>query len=545
MTIGAIGVYLLEVSVLLILLYIFNKQLLSRETFHRMNRYLWLAVISLSFLLPLVAPHMVASLEALTPILRAEGFDLGEISLVGMVSEEQGSTSHLSLVLFILAVIYTIGFVILLCHNLFSYISLLCLVLDRRYNLAVSKDPDDIKLLKELREYEQQLNIKGSVNYLILDREIAPFSWLNFVVVSRSDLASQSREIITHELSHVAARHSVDVILLNIITTILWFNPAAWLTKRAVQQVHEYCADESVLSLGVDAKQYQLLLIRKTVGERLYTISNSLNHSNLKNRITMMLKKKSSRVAVAKSLYAIPVAICSIALFTSPALAKPIGAVTEVKVTNYFAENKIEVSEVPQSSESELTEQSRTLYYVNGEPTLSIETISSDLIESITVIKSGGSAEWSDHKAWKTYDPQSFDGIIEITLKDSEREQSAQKSGSTTKNADAAYLRAEVMPLFQGGDLASFRDWVMRSVSYPAEDAATGVQGTVNVAFVIEVDGSVVEVESLKTPSDALFEEVKRIILSSSKMWSPAMADGECVKVKYTLPIIFKLSSEA
>ncbi|MFR9515326.1 MAG: M56 family metallopeptidase, partial [Rikenellaceae bacterium] len=513
MTIGFIGVYLFEASILLILLYIFNKQLLGRETLHHLNRYLWLMVVAVSFLLPLFVPLFIASepvLQVAAPVV--SNFSVEDIYMAEVIEPNQ-DVDIFALTLFIASIVYCIGVVVLVIHNIICYCSLLSLVLKRRYHLKRSVDEEDVEMLLEFRGYEAKLGAGQNVCYVVHDRNLAPFSWLNYVVVSRSDLAANGREIIIHELSHVAQHHSFDVLLLNIVTIILWFNPAAWLTKRALQQVHEYCADESVLSLGVDAKEYQLLLIRKAVGERLYTISNSLNHSNLKNRITMMLKKKSSRVAVAKCLYAIPVAICSIALFASPAFAKQTKVITEAKVTNYFAENKIETLEVAEKSEPQtqstsvvisggkmaveinsddggrrsylseypiesaeesvvyfvngeevdeeefkalnperfeviselkekiesskkniegaleitvnpdepnalsLPEQNRTLFYVDGEPTSNISKITADNVESMTVIKKGDNAEWSGHKAWETFDPQDYDGIIETTLK--------------------------------------------------------------------------------------------------------------------------------
>ncbi len=706
MTIGAIGLYLLEVSVLLILFYIFNKQLLGRETFHRLNRYLWLVVLFASFVLPLSATLFVMP-EVVQGVAPISNFDLGDITMFEVMESipQAEEVDILGVAITTIFFIYVVGVALLFIYNLFSYCSLLLLVSTRRYHLWRSTAEEDVEMLLKFREYQEILNTGNNVRYIVHDRDLGPFSWLNYVVVSRKDLDSNGREIVIHELSHVAQNHSYDVILLNLVTIILWFNPASWLTKRAVQQVHEYCADESVLSAGVNAKDYQLLLIRKAVGSRLYSVSNSLNHSNLKNRITMMLKKKSSRVAVAKCLYAIPVAICSIALFASPAFAKQTKAITEAKVTNYFAENKIETSEVAEKSEpqsqstavvisggkmaveinsedggrrsylseypiesdeesvvyfvdgeevteeefkalnperfeviSELkekiesskmkvegnmeitinsdepenasdepkddiyvTKRDRTLFYVNGEHTSNISTITADMIESMTVIKKG--AVLSDHKAWETFDPQDYDGIIEITLKEptiaedvttekidfdasfhllingedvdvetfksidmhkvlnvsvnksnnkviemtlkeGETIASAQK-GATANSENTPYLRVEDMPTFEGSsNLSDFRNWVMMRLRYPKEAAMANIQGTVTLSFVIEADGSIVEVEQIRSPDDALFEEAKRVVLNSSGMWSAGKQRGENVRVKYMLPVIFRLTSD-
>ncbi len=633
MSAGAIGVYLLEVSVLLILFYIFNKQLLARETLHRLNRYLWLAVVALSFALPLVAPLFVAPEVVEHFEFSVPTVAMGEISMVGVVEAEE---SIWGAVLFAVAAVYVAGVVLLTLYYIVSYTSLLRLVYTRRYNLARSAAEADVEMLLDFRLYEEQVGAGRWVHYVVHDRNLAPFSWLNFVVVSRADLAVNGREIIIHELSHVAQRHSYDVILLNFVTILLWFNPAAWLTKRALQQVHEYCADDSVLSHGVDAKEYQLLLIRKAVGERLYTISNSLNHSNLKNRITMMLKKKSPRAAAAKCLYAIPVAIAAIALFISPAFAKQAKSITEVEVTNYFAENKIEekiespaeesnyqinetkvvikngkmaveitsdgsgkksyLSEYPlETAEESITylvdgkqvseEQYKALDparfevimelkdkfdavgklggEVNGEVNLYIEDNSVEVEQDLMVavdekvdydnFRLTINGEDVDAQTFKSIDMDKVlnvsvnkddNRVIEMTLKEGESIASAQK-GTAAQSEDTPYLMVDDMPTFEGSsNLADFRDWVMMRLRYPEQAAKDKIQGMVTLSFVIESNGAVEEVEPIGKPNEDLYNEAKRVVLSSSGMWTPAEQDGKKVRVKYLLPVIFRLSSE-
>ncbi|MFR9504100.1 MAG: M56 family metallopeptidase [Rikenellaceae bacterium] len=550
MTVGTIGVYLLEVSILLILLYIFNKQLLGRETLHRLNRYLWLFVVVLSFILPFSVPLFVVSPKIGSSISMPVTYDLvAENIVLSEAVELNDSSDLLSGLLSILTAIYCIGVAVVLVQNIISHCMLLQMVLKRGFRLDCSKDIADIELLSKFREYESQLGVRSKVRYVVHEDDIAPFSWFNYVVISRSDTINNGRDIIYHELSHVAQHHSFDVLLLNIVTIVLWFNPASWLTKRAVQQVHEYCADESVLSLGINAKEYQLLLIRKAVGTRHYTISNSLNHSNLKNRITMMLKKKSPKRVAAKCLYAIPVAISMIVLFSSPALAKTANTITKAKVTNYFAESKIETTKVL-ISEREEREPSADSTKVVLKYANSVVEISSDssgkhsyLTEKHTTDDVGESVSYYigddqvDEETFEALNPERFKVIQELRSKIEDS-----KMGSSTPE-ERPFLLSQVMPTFQGGDLLSFRDWVMSKLQYPEQDAKSGVQGTVNISFVIEKDGSINEVDLLKSPSDEMFEEVKRVVLSSSKMWTPAENEGEKVRVKYVLPVIFALNT--
>lgn len=343
MEIGAIGVYLLEVSIFMLMLYVFNKWLLSRETFHSFNRYLWLATIVGSFVLPIC----IGDRPIVEIIPYVEEVEIPEV-ILGGVDVVENSSFNLQLVVKVIFALYLCGVIALLIYNLSLYGSLFGMLWRNPYNVQNSYSIDNQMLLSVFREFEAQLGIDSKIQYIIHDEEISPFSWFRYVVVSRSDIEDSCHEIVMHELSHVKQLHSLDIILANVATIILWFNPASWLVKRALQQVHEYCADEAVLQSGVNAKKYQLLLIKKSVGSRLQSISNTLNHSNLKNRITMMLKKKSSKMATAKCLYAIPVLLLLFSLLSSPTVAQGVDAVSDVKVTNN-SENPV----VPETESAE------------------------------------------------------------------------------------------------------------------------------------------------------------------------------------------------
>ena len=151
----------------------------------------------------------------------------------------------------------------------------------------------------------------------------SPFSWGRYVVVSEQDDDALLHDVLLHEEAHLRLRHSVDLLVTDLAGSLQWFNPAMWLLRVELRAVHEYEADEQVLRCGVDAKDYQMLLIKKAVGGRWYSIANSLNHSNLKNRITMMLRKRSSRWARAKALYVLPLACLALGTFAQTSYVLP------------------------------------------------------------------------------------------------------------------------------------------------------------------------------------------------------------------------------
>ncbi|MCS2308527.1 M56 family metallopeptidase [Bacteroides thetaiotaomicron] len=148
---------------------------------------------------------------------------------------------------------------------------------------------------------------KGKIRLVVHQQNVAPFSWRHYIVLSRQDLEEYGEEIIAHEYAHILHKHFRDLLLAEICLLFQWFNPAMWLFRKELKAIHEFEADESVLKTEIDAKKYQLLLIQKTVGTRLYSMVNSFDHSSLKKRITMMLKKKSNPWEVIKILDSISV----------------------------------------------------------------------------------------------------------------------------------------------------------------------------------------------------------------------------------------------
>jgi TonB family protein len=159
---------------------------------------------------------------------------------------------------------------------------------------------------------------------------------MNHIVISEKDYEENGHNILLHEQAHIACCHSWDVLWLSLVEVLQWFNPFIWMLSKEMQDVHEYEADLCVLRKGINAKDYQLLIIQKAAGPSSSAFANGFNHSSLKKRITMMIKEKSNPWARAKYLYLLPVAaICMIACTQSPKStdkAEPEVKVTEVEV---------------------------------------------------------------------------------------------------------------------------------------------------------------------------------------------------------------------
>lgn len=294
---SAFFVYILQSAVCLAILFLFYSILLSRETFYRYNRVALLCLIPLSFVLPLCHLPLFTESESAAPV---PVVILDNLSAFSYVTDDVGATAAPVPVALVAAIVlYWAGVVFFVARYIVTIVHLLRLMSSGR------RVTDD-----EGRQI------------IVLPRSIAPFSWFGRIVLSEEDYAAHSREILLHESAHIRKRHSLDLLVADLCTWLQWFNPAAWLLKRELQTVHEYEADAEVIDQGIDARQYQLLLIKRSVGSKFYCVTNHFNHNKLNKRITMMLKKKSNRKATWKYLYVIPVALCTVTVFARPEVSE-------------------------------------------------------------------------------------------------------------------------------------------------------------------------------------------------------------------------------
>ena len=327
---GLFFVYILKSSVCLAIFYLFYRLLLARETFHRFNRFSLLGILLLSCLLPLVEVSVKQETEVHQTMLTLEQL----LMMADAVNAtEAGARTETATVTWIQValLVYLAGIVFFAFRNVYSLARLLML-------LKSGKKEDIGSYLPGRKE---------RVTLIVHNCDIAPFSWMGYIVISRKDLEENGREILIHELAHIHNRHSWDLLVADVCIFFQWFNPASWLLKQELQNIHEFEADETVIKEGVDAKQYQLLLIKKAVGTRLYSMANSFNHSKLKKRITMMLKEKSSPWARLKYLYVLPVAAIAVTAFARPEVSDKVEKISSVKDKDMDAEALRLISNMP------------------------------------------------------------------------------------------------------------------------------------------------------------------------------------------------------
>lgn len=194
----------------------------------------------------------------------------------------------------------------------------------------------------EVREYD-------GLRLLICPDRQQSFSWGHTIVLSQEDYERNCEAVLLHERMHLRYRHTADLLWMELFVVLHWFNPAAWLLMRELREIHEFEADRGVLSQGIDATQYQLLLVKKSVGTRLYSMASGFRHSKLKQRINMMLKKRTNGLARLKLLLFVPVVSGALYVFARPEmenagklLAKP---QVDEQVQDTFRQDELELLE--------------------------------------------------------------------------------------------------------------------------------------------------------------------------------------------------------
>lgn len=278
-------VYELKVAAILAAFYLCFKLLLSKEKLHRVNRMVLIASSVLSFILPLciITVHKTIPM----PEMVENGLiSAGDEQAPATATEAAGGLSWEAAII----ALYLLGVATVLVS----------------IAAGVSRVMKVIRNGKKMQMYGCEV--------VVCEKDVPPFSWMHWIVMSRTDFESGNRHILEHEKAHVRLGHSKDVLLVDILSAFQWFNPAIWLLKGDLRAVHEYEADDAVLSQGVNIKEYQYSLIRKAVAASGYSITNNFNHSMLKSRIGMMSKPKASVTKGLKTIYLLPLLGCALAL---------------------------------------------------------------------------------------------------------------------------------------------------------------------------------------------------------------------------------------
>ena len=300
--------YIIKSCLLLALLYGSFALLLSRETFHRFNRLALLGVLVASLILPAVQLSVkkpsylnyeevrIPHVEVIASPVQNEVQDIETPqSTLPAIEESMQEPAFRVDMMQVVQYLYIIG---LLASLAIFFVQL-------------------FRLWREIRGGVQTKDELGNT-VVIRGGNFAPYSFLHYIIINASDYEHLRRPILAHEQAHIRLGHTWDLLLLEAVKAVQWFNPFVYLLGRDLKAVHEYEADDAVLNFGIDAKTYQLLLVTKAVGSRLQTVCNNLSHHSLKKRIKMMHKNNSNRWLMSKGLVLPAIMTLAIVAFAKP-----------------------------------------------------------------------------------------------------------------------------------------------------------------------------------------------------------------------------------
>ena len=484
---GTICIYAIKSAICLAIMYIPYMLLLRNETFYRFNRIVLVGILLLSLALPMFNISPLAFLDntemgeanrAITEVgipmieigtLRAELDYDGQQTLTNAPAQDK-SIGWAEVVV----ALYIAGLSVTLIIKLVQLLKMLSFM---RKGCLWTSEEDGVKTYCHIRN-------------------LAPFSWMNNIVISESDYNEGGREILMHEQAHIRCGHSYDVCLVVICEVVQWFNPFIWLLSSSLADVHEYEADAEVLSKGVDARSYQMLLIKKAVGTSSYAFANSFNHSLLKKRITMMLKKKSSPWMRTKALYVIPMAGIALSAFATSEFTNSAELISESKVSNLTANEQMPEQVAAMTNETtSVAEQA---------------AIVAQSVEEVQPVVEKEAAE-KDVLAKE----------LDTMKSQAEKNADATASAIVPEDSSEVLMACEQMPEFPGGQPEMMK-FIAKNIRYPQLAHKYGVKGRVLVQFVVEKDGSISETkiihskiahsvsrtDSLSANAETVFDEV-------------------------------------
>lgn len=421
----------------------------------------------------------------------------------------------------------------------------------------------------------------------LLPRPEGPFSFFRWIFVyPDAHTGEELHEILTHERTHARQWHSIDVMIGELACIVCWFNPFAWLMKREIRTNLEYMADEKVLETGHDSRTYQYHLLGLSHHKAAATIYNSFNVLPLKKRITMMNKRRTRAIGRTKYLMFLPLAallmivsnIEAVARATQKITAEVMEAVTPAETPevqpqpeNIVPLPKQEPDNIVPSSQPEMNvapipqqEKSKKVTYKGkivddeaGNPISDVKIIVDHKYQSITKSTVNAQGEFrieTSPEASILFEHTKSDGsklvrfctpkvLAQMNPDNMVIELIPYIDIKTAATEADVYEVVENMPEFPNGGMTALMKYLSDNIRYPEAAHKAGIQGRVTVQFVVGKDGSIGNVSILRGVNADLDAEAIRVISSMPK-WKPGTQKGEPVKVKYTVPVMFRLAPE-
>ena len=412
----------------------------------------------------------------------------------------------------------------------------------------------------------------GNTNIHLLPKADGPFSFFHWIFIHPSSHTEEEfNEILTHEQTHARQWHSIDVIISELVCIFCWCNPFAWLMKREIRTNLEYMADARVLENGYDSKTYQYHLLGLSHQKAAATIYNSFNVLPLKKRIKMMNKKRTREIGRTKYLMFLPLAALLMIISNIEAVAR---------TTKEVAKDVIEAVEenlTPKTTTPDMEVATETAPLETPAPQQEKDKLVS--YKGVVVDKDGKAVEGAEFLVDRRYNlpkDQSYvtgkdgsfsfkafenakmavlwnkDGkmmIVSVTIDKENNSNMKIVMNREWQNPPAndpdnpVFEVVEQMPEFPDGGMPGLMQFLSKNIRYPVNAQKNGTQGRVTVQFIVNVDGSISHIGIIRGADPELDGEAVRVI-STMPNWKPGMQKGKAVRVKYTVPVMFRLNDE-
>ena len=407
----------------------------------------------------------------------------------------------------------------------------------------------------------------GNTNIHLLPKADGPFSFFHWIFIHPSSHTEEEfNEILTHEQTHARQWHSIDVIISELVCIFCWCNPFAWLMKREIRTNLEYMADARVLENGYDSKTYQYHLLGLSHQKAAATIYNSFNVLPLKKRIKMMNKKRTKEIGRTKYLMFLPLAALLMIVSNIETVARTTKKIAVEVIEAVDPQTEQPAPEVQDPQVAPQPEQdTKTVTYKgkvvdkDGKPIQGVKILSvPNSTPTEVTTQADGSFEFKASPKAKLLflyqDGNKKKGIsftderlpkenkTNWTIVYNEKWNEVMQSDPGTPD-NPIFEVVEHMPEFTGGGMPALMEYLSKNIKYPEAAMKKGIQGRGIVQFVVEKDGSITNVKILRSVDPELDKEAVRVVSAMPK-WKPGTQRGEAVRVRFTVPVMFRLTED-
>jgi beta-lactamase regulating signal transducer with metallopeptidase domain len=536
-------VFLIKASAGIILFYMVYWLFLRQETFYNANRWFLIVALISAILLPILPLQYTVLMEqeSSTTVFQVVSNTFNNIPSISESDTVEKSINWQQAVL----LIYLTGVAIFLFRLLVQSFILIHLMIKYR-----------IKSLDGVRIVENE-------------KYGMPFSFFNIVFINPKNYTQgELPEILAHEKVHIRENHWFDLILIELLTVIFWFNPFIWFFERSIKQNHEYLADKGVVSEGHNVSRYQAILVNQLMGMQVIGITNNLNFALNTNRLKMMTKKKTSRLLGIKFVWTLPVLALLLFAFAEPIyrVKEPVITDNDISIREAIGQKTVKmhgivldendkplpgtavvikgtaigtVCDLDGSFKLEVPENAIIVLSFVGKKTIK---------DSFLQISSAKKVDGVFYKKYKMEDAvivihnRAFIGeqpppppppkpVSEREVKNVPPPPPPLQTGG-----DEIFYVVEDMPKYPGG-FPALEEYYTK-MQYKLVQAK-GIKGQAKVAFTVNGKGKVTDIKVVEKDNDGAAKGAV-LIANGMKDWTPGKQRGKAVPVKYLLPVKFK-----